>query len=816
MVRGAGGLNTMLRPRWNKVLSDLWGNKIRSVLVIASIAVGLFAVGIIANLHVIINEDMETGYLNANPANIQISSSAFDQEMIDHIAKLPGVKQAEGVRITTLRVHTHNGEWKPISIIAIPNIEAKQINRISLEQGAWPPKKRQIVVDAYKAGELPVSLGGFIEVELPSGRLRELELVGISNDQTLGSVGTGGFFLAPITGYVTEDTLAWLELPATNNHLYVTADNDGSDICCSDETLLKLSNQIRDELESSGILVFSTYTRASDNHPNRIYVRAIASVLFLLGFLVVFLSGFLITNTLQALLSQQIHQIGIMKALGARRNQISIIYMVLIFLFGLVAFGVAMPLAARFSYVLAEDLTSKINMQVQGFRFVPFSIMLQLVIALIVPQAAGYFPIFQGTRISTIEALDGLNRARPPEINRWLDRKFLRFKSLPRPLLLSLRNTFRRKGRLALTLITLSLGGAIFIATFNTERSLSLYIEQIGHYFLADVNLTLSKSYRINEVKQSILEIPEVAGVEGWGIATAEIILPDGSGGGTSTFLAPPENSKLVQASLLEGRWLLPGDDHAIVVNELYRDIFPDLKIGDEITFKFAGKETDLQVIGFFQLAGRIGGKLAYTTYEYLSREINQVNRTSAYRITGRTPHPSLEQQKALGSLIETKLKASGFEISEITAGLALTETTSDGLNILTTFLLIMASLVAIVGSIGLTGTMSLNVMERTREIGIMRAIGATDKILTRLVLSEGIFIGLMSWVLGTIISFPISSMMSNAINYSLFGVTTKFTFTPTGILLWLIIVLILSIFASLGPARNASRLTIREVLAYE
>jgi putative ABC transport system permease protein len=806
----------MLRPRWHKVLSDLWGNKIRSALVVASIAVGLFAVGIIANLHQIINEDMETGYMNANPANIQISSSAFGQEMVDHIAKLPGVNQAEGVRITTLRTRTQNGEWKPISIIAIPDIEAKQINQIDLVDGVWPPKKRQIVIDASKANELPVSLGGSIEIELPSGKQRKLELVGVSNDQTIGSVGVGGFFLAPITGYISEDTLAWLELPAANNHLLITADHDTGEVCCSDMILLRLSNQIRDELENNGIRVFSSFTRASNNHPNRIYVRAIASVLFLLGFLVVFLSGFLITNTLQALLSQQIRQIGIMKTIGGRRNQIGVIYMILIFLYGLIAFSIAMPMAAKFSYMLAEDLTSKINMQVQGFRYVPFSIMLQLIIALIVPQAAGYLPILQGTRIATIEALDGYNRTKPPEVKSWLDKFFIKVKGLPRPFLLSLRNTFRRKGRLALTLITLSLAGAIFIATLNSERSLSLYIEQIGHYFLADVNLTFSKSYRIKDVQRTLLELPEVAGVEGWGIATAEIILPDGSGGGTTSFLAPPENSNLVQASLLEGRWLLPGDDHAIVVNELYRDALPDLKVGDEVTFKIAGKETNLRVVGFFQLAGRIGGKLAYTTYEYLSREINQVNRTSTYRITARQPNLNLEQQKALALLIEAKLKAHGYEISEINAGLALTDTTSDGLNILTSFLLIMSSLVAIVGAIGLTGTMSLNVLERTREIGIMRAIGATDKMLTRLVLGEGMIIGLMSWVLGTLISFPISSMMSNAINYSLFGVTTKFTFTPTGIILWLIIVLILSMFASLGPARNASRLTIREVLAYE
>ena len=149
-------------------------------------------------------------------------------------------------------------------------------------------------------------------------------------------------------------------------------------------------------------------------------------------------------------------------------------------------------------------------------------------------------------------------------------------------------------------------------------------------------------------------------------------------------------------------------------------------------------------------------------------------------------------------------------------AGHSLTATTANGLNILTAFLLIMALLTAVVGSIGLTGTMSMNVLERTREIGIIRAIGASDRAVINLVMAEGMLIGLMSWVLGTALSFPITSLMSNAIIQALFGASAKFTFTPAGVILWLVIVLVLSVLASVLPARSAANLTIREVLAYE
>ena len=155
--------------------------------------------------------------------------------------------------------------------------------------------------------------------------------------------------------------------------------------------------------------------------------------------------------------------------------------------------------------------------------------------------------------------------------------------------------------------------------------------------------------------------------------------------------------------------------------------------------------------------------------------------------------------------------------MAEIEAGHSLTATTANGLNILTGFLLIMALLTAVVGSIGLTGTMSMNVLERTREIGIIRAIGASDRAVINLVMVEGVLIGLMSWIFGhSCWPFPISSLLSNAIIWRCLAPPQNSPFTPIGVILWLAIVLVLSALASVLPARSAANLTIREVLAYE
>ena len=122
----------------------------------------------------------------------------------------------------------------------------------------------------------------------------------------------------------------------------------------------------------------------------------------------------------------------------------------------------------------------------------------------------------------------------------------------------------------------------------------------------------------------------------------------------------------------------------------------------------------------------------------------------------------------------------------------------------------------AVVGGLGLMGTMSINVIERTREIGVMRAVGASDGSVLKIFMVEGLFIGVLSWFIGTIVALPIGKLLSDAVGIAFTDFPLNYTFSTNGALLWLAVVLILAAMASFLPARSASRLTVREVLAYE
>jgi putative ABC transport system permease protein len=124
--------------------------------------------------------------------------------------------------------------------------------------------------------------------------------------------------------------------------------------------------------------------------------------------------------------------------------------------------------------------------------------------------------------------------------------------------------------------------------------------------------------------------------------------------------------------------------------------------------------------------------------------------------------------------------------------------------------------LFATVGGLSLAGAMSLNVLERTKEIGILRAVGAPGRVVMQIVIIEGLVIGVVSWLIASLLAFPMAKVMTVMVGISFIKVPLDFRFAPIGIGLWLIIVLILSFVASYLPANNATRVVVREALVYE
>jgi len=809
-----------MKPRWRKVFLDLFENKGRTALVVFSIAVGVLSIGVIAGTYVIISNDMSITYAANNPANIEFRMDDFDDDMLTTIRNTHGIAEAEGRRVVNMRVREMDREkWTTLDIIAVDDFDENKVNLLNLISGQIKPGKDEVILERDALEDLNIQVGQDLLFELPDGTTKSLQVVGIVLDPTTGADD----FLAPPFGYITMDTLPTLHQPELFNRVYATISEKQDDMV----HIRAVGGDLKDRIEKVDYVVTRTRFSKTHEHPMASIINAVLGILMALGFLIVFLASSLIANTLNALLNQHMRHIGVIKLVGGRNRQVLGMYFVLILVFGFLALLIAVPLGGQGAYWLAEFIADKMSFSLLGYRIVPLAFVIQIVVGLLVPIVAGLAPVIGGARVTVLRAISGdltmdekQAEESPQGESRWerfqtrvtnaLARRGIH---IPRPLLISLRNTFRRRGRLMLTLFTLTMGGAIFIAVFNVRVSLYDYMGSIGQYFRADVTVDFDEAYRLREVEQYLMQVDGVEYVEGWQFASVEALLPDGTVADNISLLAPPAESALVKPILVEGRWLHPDDVRRITVSESILTEFPNLKAGDYLHLKVNGQEEDWQVVGVFKFIGQ-QGTIGYAPFEYISRMNNQSNRSYSYRVV--TTHHDRTYQDMMADYLDSYLRDNGFKVRKAEAGLASLDTALESLDILVTFLLIMALLTASVGSMGLTGTMSMNVLERTREIGIMRSIGAKDSVIMRTVIAEGVVIGLISFALALVLSVPFTYLLSTIISVTIFETPIKVVFTFMGYAIWIALVLVLSALASILPARNAARLTIREVLAYE
>ncbi len=794
----------MLNPRWRKVLADLGANKARTILVVLSIAVGVFAIGMVGGSSVLMRDALRTAYRATNPASAQIyTGDPFGDDLLEAIERMRTVGEAEGRRTLTVRVQTGTGQWRTLQLVALADYADIRINKVLAAGGTWPPPDRALLAERSSLRFLGAGLGDTLLIELSDGRQRRFPIAGVAYD--LGQVSS--FFANMVYGYVTLDTLEWLGEPSGYNQVLFTVASQAEDKA----HIERVARAVRDKIEKAGYAVAMTYVPDPFEHWSEDVGRAMFLILTVLGIMSLALSGFLVVNTITALMTAQVRQVGIMKAVGARGGQIIGMYLVGVLAFGVLALLIAIPLGILGAHGFAAFTAGMLNYDVGGYRL-PLGVLLQQAAAgLLIPVLAALYPVLHGTRISVREAVSdyGLGGATR---RGWLDTIMERVRGLSRPMLLSLRNTFRRKGRLAITLTTLTLAGAIFIGVLSVRDSLLATLDDSFRYWKYDVQVEFSRAYRTGHLERAALRIPGTVKAESWMIRSARRVRPDGLEGNTLFVVGPPPATDLLQPIILQGRWLLPADENAIVINTDVARQEPGLRVGDEMVLKFGPRKTRWRIVGLVR--GIFSGPMAYATYPYLAEVVRDAGRGERVLVVTEQHDASYTAEIARG--LEDEFRRLGMRISSVQTLPDLRRSIVSMMNVLVVFLLVMAVLLAVVGGLGLAGTMSINVLERTREIGVLRAVGAADRAVIAIVLVEGILIGLLSWLVGAILGYPFGAALSAAVGQSMFNAPLTFRFSVGGVGLWLLLVVLLAAVASIVPAWNASRLTVRDVLAYE
>jgi putative ABC transport system permease protein len=798
-----------LKPRWSKVVSDLWDDKTRTTLVVASIAVGVFAVGMIVSTFTILSNDINASFASINPANIEVRTDPFHDNLIRVIDEIPGVEDVEGRYVISVRARKKTGPWFSFALIGMDDFGRNQINLVETIEGTQIPGKDEIVVSKDMRANTGFQVGDEIQVELPDGSLQILTVAGLVTDQSTAqpdpSAADGNIF-------VTLETLRAFGLGEYNNRLLVTVEGNGSD----EAFISDVAAIVEEKVERNNREVYQVNEQLSTVHPMSDSILAIIGVLGALGILITVLSGSLIINTLNAMMTQQLRQIGVMKLIGGLSNQILGMYLTLIIAYSVIALVLAVPLGALAGYGLASFIAGLMGAVLLGFRFIPAAIVMQVIIAFLIPLASGFVPVNRGSKTNVRRAISNYRPGNQSSGRSFLNQSGAWVRWISRPILLSFRNTFRKTGRLLLTIFTLTVAGAVFIAVFNVRASMNSVMQQVIQHFMGDVTLAFNQPYNVDQIERVLItNVPGVVGVEGWGGARGEIWDEDDDLVTALAITAPPQDTQLLDPEFVAGRWLLPGEKNAMVVSDSIYNFFPDLVPGDTLKVKIPGvQKEEWTVVGVFLFVDMLGDPMAYANFEFIADKVNLPNQSFSFRII--TEEHDIASQLDLTKRIDIFLADRNYKVRSIETGASLQESATMAVDTLVSFLLIMAILTAFVGSIGLTGTMSINVLERTREIGVMRTIGAVDFVIMQSVIIEALVIGMITWFLAIGLSFPISTALLTIIGETMMGSAMTLVFTPTGLLLWLGIVIVLSIIASVMPARNAARLTINEVLAYE
>lgn len=810
-------MRSWLDPRWRKVGRDLLAHKLRTTLVVLSIAVGIFAVLVVFGGRGILLRTFDDNLPKSNPSNAALYTTGFGDELVARVKRASGVRDAEGRRLADLRYRAGDlttateppaqvqqaDRAQGIGLTAAPDWNLVRVEKVFPDAGVqWPPARGEIVLERSDSQVQSFSPGDLITIYTREGEKKLLRVAGYAHDIN----GFPALFTGQMSGFVSMQTMADLGEPTGSNQLLISLDATGLDRASAS----RIVSRIRDDVVvPTGVQVLSTYVPEPGSHRLGDIFKAVSVLLLALSVMALALSGFLVVNTISALITQQTKQIGIMKAIGGRAGQITWMYLAMVATYGALAVLVGLPVGAWWASWFADFAGGLLNFGTGSNTPPTDAVMLAVGTGMVVPLIAAWFPIHTGTRVSVVKAFNDTGMGAKFG-HGLIDRLLGRIRGLPRPMALGLRNTFLRKGRLAITLATLTLASAVVMGVGSVRGSILTTVSDVSKWWNYDVEVRFPAPVNAQVAEREALKTSGTTQVEGWLVASAALKRGDGSENDQLGIIGLPPKTTFIVPQIVAGRWLREGDRNVVVVNT---DVVKKegIDVGATVRLKVRGADRDYRVVGVVR--GQLMGPVFFTDRSELESSLGLQG--SITRLLVRTASHSMADQDAAADRLERSFKDAGLPVMSVEGQQHMSSAFASQLGILVTFLVIMAVILAVVGVIGLTGTMIINVLESTREIGVMRAVGASHEAIFQVFITEGVTIGLISWALGAVLSYPLSIALVRMLEGAI-GIPLSFSFSWPAVGMWLVVVSAISAGASVLPAFRASQVSVRDAIAYE
>jgi putative ABC transport system permease protein len=794
--------------RWKKLSGDIALNQGRLFMMLTAVAVGVFAVAAIATAYAVLSREIDKNYLSANPPEALLEVEHLDDAAVAGVRRQDGVAWADASARLWGRIEVQPRQWLPLLLFVVPHFAAQQISTVELKQGRWPDGAGELVIERTAMTLARASVGHELNVQTPNGSPRGILVTGVVHDPSL----------APATqqqvvyGYVTQATLKMLGENIALHSLNVSV-NPSENRQAAEKIIVGAAQWLKHSGYSVGEIRIPPR-----HHPHWGVMSNIVRMLLAFSVLTLILSSLLSATLTASLLSPQVRQIGIMKAIGARTSQLMSLYLSLTATIGMLAVAIGLPAGIYAGRGLASFVARNQNIDLSS-PAAPAWIYLAVAVAGVgIPLLFTVIPIGIAARRTVRDSLFDFGVAVPAITpGRWASSVFHRFPILA----LAVRNSVRRKARLALSLGLMAAAGALFITSLNIlsgwKQGLS-FAQAERHY---DIEIQLRTPESVTALRTMVSRVAGVRTVEGFDDEAAAIrrgdgltitrTFPDG-GHGSLTLDAVPANSAFVSPHLIAGHWLTSADLSGAVINNQALSFFPSATIGDLLDVTVQGRPASLRLAGIIQ--EHLAGATIYLTQEEYAQDFGHPGLTGGLRLDLDDNSETSEIQ--VMATVERSLEEGGVKVSGSTSRSQLREALAGHLFILIFILIVMSILMALVGIFGLGSAMVASVLERRRELAVFRAIGASNAQVLLTVICEGVFIGFLSVIAAAVLSVPVTMLVANLVGAAMLGPWQGVVVSATAIPIWVAVVFLCAILASEYPARKALKMTIREALVYE
>lgn len=795
--------------------------RLRSLLTLAGITIGVAGIVAIVSTGQNLARAQAAAFANASQADVSFWVWDAPATTERAVGSIPNVSAAELRVALSTRCHWNADGTNPpatardVTIYGVEALANAQVDQVNLKTGRWPAEG-EFVAEESAVDAAPLRLGDVVTCRGTSGNPdRSYKLVGLVQTPNYPSATILNF----LTFYAPSSDVKRLLGTAGSNSLLMKLD----DMSKAQET----THDVVQLLDRRRIPHDGGTVRDPQEFVGKRELDALFALLFAFSAVGLLTSAFLVANTLAAIVAEQVGEIGTIKAIGGTRRQVMAIYVSAALIYGFAGSLLGLFLGTVLSWQLLAYIGSLLSLDT-GFDVSAMGLALGAVVGLGVTLLGGMLPALVATSIPVKEALDSYGITSTYGVGP-VDRLIRRLVSLPPLGAMSLRNLGRRKARTLVTVFVIGVAVAVSLAAQSVSASVNSAIDDLFQTYRADAWVWFGENVS-TAFESSLRELPYVETAETWSLQDAWVSVSQVAGSGTTQFAnssdpAPsgqiaararlwglPADTGLYNPNLVEGRWYSASEtDAAVISSDLVQSI--NLRIGDTIKIDTGGDVRLFRVVGIAVdnsvfLGSQVAGKV------FLPEEIvAAMDHRSGYATFFAVLFDRHDPVTVTERLDELAARFKGYQIASDSAG-AEVRGAKEQTSVLTIALAAMSLLVGLIGALGVLNTLTLNVVERRREVGVLRVLGGSDLNLIQSFLTEGLALGMSGWAVGIVLGYPLGALLTHIMEAVLFHIEYIFEVRMT--LIGLLFALILAGTASLVPALAAARLKAGQVLRYE